>query len=740
MEATQKRIFGEEERAKLMALHSQEKKENGDKEKRKKEGRPTKTDPRSRNLFGKLLGHLHSAKDRLQKEKTSKMGQLQSKALSRVEEKVNLSRMNIKEFRKGEFEKQLVEEQAKVAEIEKQLEEKEVLLLQRRNHYSLMMNFIRTEVQPPIFFLPAKHTRDTEKMLDATRAGIKKKIATLRMQFKQEQAAAAEAEGGRGEAAEERGEAAEAEEKPKEAAGLDGQLLRLKCEDPDATPRESSCLLTRLSGVRSSSKGPQLPEEVPPKVAFPAEELPGAIAEADKEQEQLTAVMPLESPRSCGTSVSGEWRTKTQIQRKKIIKSQDEHSTYQSWTQRVVYSSCYELYSALLILLNAIFEYAASTVRQPASQDGFEPTFFFVAQIVFFLAFFMDLALRWVADGLIYFVCNEEMYWNVLDIFVSAVLMTNFTVVRMIRVLRVVRIARVIRVLKAFRELRLMVASIVSSARNLLWVIMILCVLLYVFGISFTSAVALELEMSPPDAEGTEELKRYFGSLSSSILTLYSSMTLFLFFVTFAVFAVVNVVTGVFVDTAIEKNQTDKELAIQEELRSKKLRMNWIRDVFGELDSSGDGTVTLKEFEQQLNHEAVIAYFNTLKLDVSDARTLFRLLDRSSAERTPRGLEAGGVADGDGSDGVNIDEFVQGCYRLSGEATTLHTQVMQCDIKDMLIKMGHIMEILEDLRSRRRSSRHSRGGSAFSDLHNTGMERLSERSSRESGCVVPPVW
>lgn len=31
-----------------------------------------------------------------------------------------------------------------------------------------------------------------------------------------------------------------------------------------------------------------------------------------------------------------------------------------------------------------------------------------VAQIVFFLAFFSDLALRWTADGLIYFVCNEE--------------------------------------------------------------------------------------------------------------------------------------------------------------------------------------------------------------------------------------------------------------------------------------------------------------------------------------------
>ena len=39
---------------------------------------------------------------RLQKEKSSKTGQLQQQALSRVEEKVNLSKMNIKEFRKEE--------------------------------------------------------------------------------------------------------------------------------------------------------------------------------------------------------------------------------------------------------------------------------------------------------------------------------------------------------------------------------------------------------------------------------------------------------------------------------------------------------------------------------------------------------------------------------------------------------------------------------------------------------------
>jgi len=230
METNQKRIFGEESEkkesestSKITAAQEDEKKDEDDKEeksdgeevsikkkdedkkdeddeetkkrkreedqeKRKKEGRPTKSDPRSRNLFGKLLGHLHSAKSNLAKEKSSKSSELQQKALNRVEEKVNLSRMNIKEFRKGHFEQQMKEDQEKVAEIEKQLAAKEVLLLQRvlESHYSNMMNYIRTKAQPTIFFLPAKHTKDTEKQLEETRSAIKNKIASIKVQLQQE--------------------------------------------------------------------------------------------------------------------------------------------------------------------------------------------------------------------------------------------------------------------------------------------------------------------------------------------------------------------------------------------------------------------------------------------------------------------------------------------------------------------------------------------------------------------------
>merc|ERR1719454_1436400 len=73
-----------------------------------------------------------------------------------------------------------------MAMIAKQIEEKELLLLQRRleGHYGLMMNFIRTQSEPTIFFLPAKHNKDTESKLEETRGAIKHKIASLKSELR----------------------------------------------------------------------------------------------------------------------------------------------------------------------------------------------------------------------------------------------------------------------------------------------------------------------------------------------------------------------------------------------------------------------------------------------------------------------------------------------------------------------------------------------------------------------------
>lgn len=73
------------------------------------------------------------------------------------------------------------------------------------------------------------------------------------------------------------------------------------------------------------------------------------------------------------------------------------------------------------------------------------------------------------------------------------------------------------------------------------------------------------------------------------------------------------------------------------------------------------------------------AYFNSLKLDVSDAKMLFQLLDH------------------DGSEEISYSEFVSGCQRLQGEATSLDAKVMQYEVKYLKNQMDYVIGFLDQL-------------------------------------------
>merc|ERR1719329_1855442 len=167
---------------------------------KKRDTRPEtrkRPDPRSRNMFGKLLGHLQKAKTNLDNERGSKFFDLNTKAKTKAESKIALDKVNIQDLRMRQFENQQKEEEAKVQMMEKQIEEKELLLLQLRleKHYGLMMNFIRTKAEPTIFYLPAKHTKETESMLEETRDAIKHKITSLKVQLQPIQDESGQVEG-----------------------------------------------------------------------------------------------------------------------------------------------------------------------------------------------------------------------------------------------------------------------------------------------------------------------------------------------------------------------------------------------------------------------------------------------------------------------------------------------------------------------------------------------------------------
>jgi Ca2+-binding EF-hand superfamily protein len=197
------------------------------------------------------------------------------------------------------------------------------------------------------------------------------------------------------------------------------------------------------------------------------------------------------------------------------------------------------------------------------------------------------------------------------------------------------------------------------------------------------------------------DLILYFGTIDRSVLSLFQAMSGgndwsafydpllalplyyaygFLLFIAFALFAVVNIVTGVFVESALQANIKDKDIVVHEELQSKKAYLQSMQELFEEMDEDGKGTISLVEFEGKLSDEKVIAYFNVLKLDVTDARTLFKLLDW------------------DNSDEVGIDEFLDGCYKLQGESRSLDMKIMQYEVQFLQERMTKVQDTMNDIR------------------------------------------
>merc|ERR1719408_988501 len=86
-------------------------------------------------------------------------------------------------------------------------------------------------------------------------------------------------------------------------------------------------------------------------------------------------------------------------------------------------------------------------------------------------------------------------------------------------------------------------------------------------------------------------------------------------------------------------------------------------EVFREMDVDETGTITMDEFLTHLDDDRVIAYFNSMKLDVSDATALFKLLDT------------------DRSGSVEINEFIDGCQKLKGESRTLDMHLMRYELQ-----------------------------------------------------------
>merc|ERR1719217_1046594 len=81
------------------------------------------------------------------------------------------------------------------------------------------------------------------------------------------------------------------------------------------------------------------------------------------------------------------------------------------------------------------------------------------------------------------------------------------------------------------------------------------------------------------------------------------------------------------------------------------------------MDQDESGTISLDELDRYFEDVRMKSYFQVLGIDPDDSERLFRLLDE------------------DGSGEVGIDEFLDGCLRLKGDARSIdvHSIMYQCN-------------------------------------------------------------
>lgn len=374
-------------------------------------------------------------------------------------------------------------------------------------------------------------------------------------------------------------------------------------------------------------------------------------------------------------------------------RSRGRVSPFWKRVQRIVRRSEFDAVACILILVNAI-SIGIQVDVMSRENLSIPPNGFRIVEGLFCVAFSIELTLRIGAFRLRFF----SMFgwrWNVFDCIVVTlqlfetfftIIVTNaldadaqkltfdFSIMRMLRVLRLVRIVRVIRVLRFVGDLRTLVYSVFGTLRLFLWCCLLMLLLIYITGVQFTQMVAdykLGLDLGDPrHAPAIRSINRYFGSLSRSLLSLFASVSggvdwqdcvdpliehihpflaiLYCAYIAFGVFALLNVVTGIFVQSAMVAAKQDNETYV----------VNHVRELFANADVEGTGVLTWPEFEARLITKEMKEYFKHLDIDITEAEALFSLLDLN----------------GDGE--ISADEFLNGSLRLRGQARALEMEVM----------------------------------------------------------------
>jgi len=369
---------------------------------------------------------------------------------------------------------------------------------------------------------------------------------------------------------------------------------------------------------------------------------------------------------------------------------------------KAVVSGYFDAFMCVIVIANAVV--IGATINLEAANE--EPHIGFkYSEWCCTVIFTAELGLRIWSVGLSKMFSRGERFMSTMDALlvviavletVLDVLVTSGTglsdsamvvVARVIKMLRLGRLLRPLRTVALFAELRVVAAMIAGSFRSLAWLLCILLAMAYCFALIITQGAATyfnDVAASGIIPEDYKQVRAAFGGVLTSMYSLLLAMTggrdwgelsslignagmfysaVLTLFVFVNLFSVLNIVTGVFVDGAIELAKRDRSMMIEKQNNSRAAIRKHLVALLSQLDHNGDGALSKDEFFSAMAQAEVQDFMDALGIDPDNAVEVFLLLDE----------------DGDGM--VTLQEFVVGMERIRGESKSIDIQMLRLYIK-----------------------------------------------------------
>ncbi|CAE7746412.1 Scn11a [Symbiodinium pilosum] len=338
--------------------------------------------------------------------------------------------------------------------------------------------------------------------------------------------------------------------------------------------------------------------------------------------------------------------------------------------------------------------YMIGIYSEPAEQywPHFEEIFF-ICDFIFALLFTVEMLIRLCHIRCLAF-CKQWLNWIDVIVVISSwvellatALPISPTFLRMLRLGKLLRALRVVKMSRILESLQLLLKCISASVKILFWSLVLLMIIQCSAGMTISYMVSDFMTDPDIDEERKFQVFRYYGTFSKTLLTMFEVLfanwapacrvlmdnvaewysSVFIVYRCFIGFAVLNVVTAVFVQSTMKVAQADEEFVAAEKQRAQEAYRHKLTNFFKQVDSSGDGKLDFKEFTDLLENPKLQVWLAQLDIETTDLKGLFQMLD-----------------DGDGE--ISLEEFETGLMRMKGYARSFDLNKIDRHMRKLHLK------------------------------------------------------